>query len=92
MGLKTHHGTRNGDKKPACELDIKAPVIQNTCSVLLSRVSSIYAAKTGRDEKVKMKPKNQNFLLTPRVKGLEMVLETGLRNKFGPYMAPGGQY
>ena len=46
----------------------------------------------GRDEKVKFKPKNQNFLLTPCITGLKFVLETGLKSKFRPYVAPGGQY
>ena len=51
-----------------------------------------YTAEMGRDEKVKFKPKNQNFLLTPCITGLKIVLETGLKSKFRPYMAPGGQY
>ena len=46
----------------------------------------------GRDENVKFKPKNQIFLLTPRITGLKIVLETGLKSKFRPYMAPGDQY
>jgi hypothetical protein len=51
-----------------------------------------YTAEMGRDEKVKLKPKNQNFSLTPRITGLKIVLETGLKSKFRPYMAPGDQY
>ena len=46
----------------------------------------------GRDETVKLKPKNQNFSLTPCITGLKIVLETGLKSKFRPYMAPGDQY
>ena len=51
-----------------------------------------YTAEMGRDEKVKLKPKNQNFSLTPYITRLKIVLETGLKSKFRPYMAPRGQY
>ena len=51
-----------------------------------------YTAEMGRDEKVKLKPKNQNFSLTPCITGLKIVLGTGLKSKFRPYMAPRGQY